>query len=140
MLEYLSLYTHRTASCVDGQMRFRWRDRKSDDALRTMTLPVMEFVRRFASHVLPTGFMRIRHYGLLANRGKTERLNRCRRLLGQRPRESQPVEKPTAIEWLAAITGLDTSTCPCCQLRLRVTSIPRTIIPARLPPPILDSS
>jgi hypothetical protein len=117
VLEYLSLYTHRTAignerilSCENGNVRFLWRDRRNNDELCHMVLPAMEFLTRFASHVLPSGFMRIRHYGLLSNRGKTERLNQCRRLLGQSPRSTTQVEKQTAIEWLASVSLLN-ATC-----------------------------
>lgn len=148
VLEYLSRYTHRTAignerimSCRDGHVRFRWRDRRNNDVLRSMSLPIIEFVKRFASHVLPDGFMRIRHYGLLANRGKAERLNKCRRLLGQRSRDSKPIERQSAIDWLSTICGINESVCPCCQTPLRVTTIPRPRFRPYLPSPaIMDSS
>jgi len=152
VLEYLSLYTHRTAisneriqSCVNGKVRFIWRDRRNDNELCRSVLPAMEFLRRFASHVLPAGFMRIRHFGLLANRGQSDRLNRCRDLLGQpRHEPSQPVDKQTAIEWLKSVCGLDESVCPWCQTTLHVTTIPRLASVAnssnRDLPAILDSS
>ena len=91
VLEYLSLYTHRTAIgnerilSYDGtHVCFRWKDRRNDDAVRTSRIPADEFLQRFASHILPNRFQRIRHFGLLANRGKTERLNLCRKLMGIR--------------------------------------------------------
>lgn len=131
VLEYLSLYTHRTAIgnerilSYDGdRVRFRWKDRRDDDAVRTSTLPADEFLMRFASHILPDRFMRVRHFGLLANRGKTERLNLCRRLMGHPPREAKP-EQQTALQWLEEVCGLNESICPCCQLPLRVRTLPK---------------
>jgi hypothetical protein len=88
VLEYLGRYTHKVAitnhrliALGQGEVRFRWRDYRSGDAERVMRLPVEEFIRRFLQHVLPDGFQRIRHYGLLANRGRGEKLGRCRALL-----------------------------------------------------------
>ncbi|MEO2031789.1 MAG: IS91 family transposase [Planctomycetaceae bacterium] len=132
VLEYLSLYTHRTAIgnerilSYDGtDVCFRWKDRVNDDAVRTSRIPAADFLIRFASHVLPNRFMRIRHFGLLANRAKTERLNLCRTLMGHRPRERN-TEKQTALQWLEEVCGLNESICPCCQLPLRVSTIPKS--------------
>ena len=131
VLEYLSLYTHRTAISnerilsYDGtHVCFRWKDRRNDDAVRTSRIPADEFLLRFASHILPNRFQRIRHFGLLANRGKTERLNLCRKLMGHPARESKP-KRQTALEWLESVCGLNESICPCCQTPLQVTTIPR---------------
>jgi len=63
----------------DGKVVFRYRDNVRGP--RVMKLDGVEFLRRFVLHVLPAGFVRIRYYGLLANRGRTERLKRCRALL-----------------------------------------------------------
>lgn len=129
VLEYLSLYTHRTAigneripSCDGKYVRFRWKDRRRDDRVRTSTLRTDEFLMRFASHILPDGFMRIRHYGLLANRGKTERLDLCRRLMGHRRRKGKR-DQQSALQWLAEVSGLNESICPCCRVPLRITTI-----------------
>ena len=82
-------YTHRAAisnrrlvRLADGQVSFRWKDYAHGGRQGTMTLAAVEFVRRFLMHVLPTGFVRVRHYGLLANRHRQEKLARCRELLG----------------------------------------------------------
>lgn len=155
VLEYLSRYTHRTAignerilSLTNGKVRFSWRDRRHHDELRSSTLDAFEFLKRFAKHILPDRFMRIRHYGLLANRNKTTRLNHCRILLGESPQE-KPAEQQTALQWLEAVCGLDTKTCPCCQGELHVTPLPRCpphlveiVIRLRSPehPSIQDSS
>jgi hypothetical protein len=89
VLKYLARYTHRAAisnhrllELKDGQVQFRWKDYAHGGRWRTMALPAVEFVRRFLMHVLPSGFVRIRHYGLLANRHRREKLALCRELLG----------------------------------------------------------
>ncbi len=75
VLKYLARYTHRAAisndrllELEDGQVRFRWKDYAHGGRWRTMTLSAIEFVRRLLMHVLPSNFVRIRHYGILANR------------------------------------------------------------------------
>jgi hypothetical protein len=83
-----------------------------------MALPAPEFIRRFLLHVLPPGFMRIRHVGLLANRHRTERLGRCRAALGQPQPEPQEPESVEAA--MLRLTGLDIQRCPYCgEGRLR---------------------
>jgi hypothetical protein len=88
VLKYLARYTHRVAisnqrllSLNDGQVTFRYKDYADDHRSKTMTLSGEEFLRRFLQHVLPHGFVKIRHYGLLAPRGRKQRLALCRRLL-----------------------------------------------------------
>ena len=85
VLKYLARYTHKTAisnrrllSLEDGQVTFRWKDYAQRGRRRTMPLDAIEFVRRFLMHVLPSGFVRIRHYGILANCHRREKLMRCR--------------------------------------------------------------
>lgn len=88
VLTYLSRYTHRIAiansrllSLADGMVTFRWRDYAHGYQSRTMTLEVDEFLRRFLLHVLPPGFVRIRYFGMLANRHRKLLLNLCREYL-----------------------------------------------------------
>lgn len=88
VLKYLARYTHRVAisnsrlvKFEDGRVTFRYKDYADDSRQKTMTLDGVEFLRRFLQHVLPKGFVKIRHYGLLANRHRDERLDLCRRLL-----------------------------------------------------------
>ncbi len=88
VLKYLARYTHRVAisnarllSVSDGQVTFRYKDYADAHRSRTMTLPAEEFLRRFVQHVLPRGFVKVRHYGFLANRHRAEKLKLCRRLL-----------------------------------------------------------
>jgi hypothetical protein len=88
VLKYLARYTHRVAisnhrllSLEDGQISFRYKDYADDQRHKTMTLSAEEFLRRLLTHVLPKGFVKIRHYGLLANRYRAEKLQPARRLL-----------------------------------------------------------
>ena len=118
VLKYLARYTHRVAisngrllSCEQGQVSFRWRDSKDNNRTKTMTLDAVEFIRRFMLHILPSGLVKIRHFGFLANRNRSVRLNLCREHL------AAPV--PTA-----AAVGLLTDQqkraaerrCPVCQI------------------------
>jgi hypothetical protein len=89
VLKYLSGYTHRVAISNrrivfvgDGVVRFEWKDYADHNARKQMTLEAGEFLRRFLLHVVPRGFMRIRHYGLLANSQRRHKLARSRTLLG----------------------------------------------------------
>ena len=84
-LKYLARYTHRVAisngrliSLENGQVRFRWRDSRHNHRSCTMRLEATEFIRRFMLHVLPAGFVKIRHFGLLANRNRRQALVLCR--------------------------------------------------------------
>ncbi|MBC7684543.1 MAG: IS91 family transposase [Bdellovibrionales bacterium] len=88
VLDYLGRYTHRVAisnnrllGIDDGKIRFRWKDYWHGSAKGVMKLDADEFIRRFLLHVVPIGFMRIRHYGFLANRHREAKLACCRRLL-----------------------------------------------------------
>ena len=92
VLQYLARYTHRVAisnhrllAFADDQVTFRWKDYAHGNKKRKMTLSADEFLRRFLLHVLPRGFTRIRHFGLLANRRRSEVLPLCRRLLDAPP-------------------------------------------------------
>jgi hypothetical protein len=88
VLKYLARYTHRVAisnsrleSLDDGRVTFRIKDYADGARSKRLTLDALEFLRRFVQHVLPKGFVKIRHYGLLAHAQRDARLNRCRRLL-----------------------------------------------------------
>jgi hypothetical protein len=127
VLEYLGRYTHRVAisndrllSLADGVVRFRWKDYAHGNRLKTMALPAAEFLSRFLLHVLPDGFVRIRHFGLLANRGRTAKLARCRELLAVEP-PARPAAPESVAALLLRLTGLDLTRCPVCRVgRLRV--------------------
>jgi Putative transposase/Transposase zinc-binding domain len=137
VLKYLARYTHRAAisnhrlvSLVDGQVTFRWKDYAHGGRQGTMTLTAVEFVRRFLRHVLPVSFVRVRHYGLLANRHRREKLARCRELLGMAvtpqaetaPADPDPVPPPGRE---AAVTP--TRVCPRCGAG-------RMVVVAEFPP------
>jgi hypothetical protein len=88
VLKYLARYTHRVAisngrliSLENGFVRFRWRDSRHNNRSSTMRLEATEFIRRFMLHVLPAGFVKIRHFGLLANRNRRQALALCRKHL-----------------------------------------------------------
>ena len=120
VLAYLGRYTHRIALsndrlvAVDGdRVHFRWRDYADHDRVKIMDLAVDEFLRRFLLHVVPDGFVRIRHFGLLANRRRAAALAQCRALLAQ---PSPPPAAPeSARDLLLRVTGLDIERCPVCQ-------------------------
>jgi len=127
VLKYLARYTHRVAisnrrlvSLEDGEVAFGYKDYRQGHRERVMRLEAVEFMRRFLLHVLPKGFVRIRHYGLLSNRSRKQKLLLCRRLLGSvvQP-DSEPASSPDAasIEWL----------CPLCHTgaMLIVAKLPR---------------
>src|SRR6267142_5391 len=134
VLDYLGRYTHRVALSNDrilnvqnGQVTLSYRDRKDGDRKKTLPLDAHEFIRRFLLHVLPEGFMRIRHFVFLANRSNKQALTQCRKLLKldaalpQSPNQS-------AIDLLREITGVDLSRCPCCHkgTMIVVGELPRT--------------
>ena len=97
VLKYLARYTHRVAisnqrlvALSEGEVTFRWKDYAAGNAVKEMTLDLREFTRRFLLHILPRAFVRIRHYGLLANRCRSERLECCRKLLAQSTNQESP--------------------------------------------------
>jgi hypothetical protein len=129
VLAYLGRYTHRVALSNDrlvdhrdGRVRFRWKDYADHDRVKVMTLETDEFLRRFLLHVVPRGFMRIRHFGLLANRTRRDTLCRCRDLLGQPPPADAGPESVAVL--LHRLTGVDLSRCPVCgEGRLQITAL-----------------
>ena len=121
VLDYLGRYTHRIALSNDrilavqnGQVSFSYRDRKDNNRLKSKTLDAEEFICRFLLHVLPEGFMRVRHFGFLANRSKKQMLPQCRKLLGLDPTLPE-MPKKSAQDLLQELTGIDLSRCPRCH-------------------------
>jgi hypothetical protein len=89
VLKYLARYTHRVAisnrrllKLEDDKVFFQWKDYAHGGAQKILALDAVEFVRRFLQHVVPSGFVRIRHYGFLSHRHRADKLAQCRRLLG----------------------------------------------------------
>ena len=119
VLAYLGRYTHKIAIGnhrlvgFDGEhVRFRWRDYADGKKVKVMRLDADEFIRRFLLHVLPRGFTRLRHYGLLTNRCRARKLALCRELLHQPAPE--PREPETTQETMLRLTGVDITACRQC--------------------------
>jgi len=119
VLEYLARYTHRVAiansrikKLENGMVSFTAKNRKKNRT-EIITISAVEFIRRFLLHSLPKGFVRIRHYGFLANRNRKENLNTIRQLMDV----SAPPEKEIASleEMMLKLTGTDITDCPCCS-------------------------
>jgi hypothetical protein len=119
VLEYLARYTHRVAiansrikSLKDGMVTFSAKDRKKNRT-ESITISAVEFVRRFLLHSLPKGFVRIRHYGFLANRNRRTNLEVIRKLLKL---PTQLLKLQTSLEeMMLQLTGIDITSCPCCN-------------------------
>jgi hypothetical protein len=101
VLQYLARYTHRVAisnhrliAYQDGNVSFRYKDYAHGGKKRKMTLSADEFLRRFLLHVLPRGFVRIRHFGFLTNRSRARLVATCRRLLSDAPLASRVAQPP----------------------------------------------
>lgn len=121
-IDYLGRYTHRVAlsnerivGLSEGRVTFSYRDSKDHNRVKRMTLAAFEFIRRFLLHILPDGFMKIRHFGILSNRSRRTKLARCKRLLGVK--ESPLGTTDEAQSWrdlLLRVAGIDLTLCPCC--------------------------
>jgi hypothetical protein len=140
VLTYLSRYTHRVAisnrrllAFDERGVTFRWKDYRATGKTRykAMTLAVDEFIRRFLLHVLPTGFHRIRHYGLLANASRREHLAQARELLQVTP----AVEAPSPPQTSTSIVP-PTFICPHCGAAMRVVETFTRGQSIRAPPPL----
>jgi len=139
VLRYLARYTHRVAisngrllSLQEGLVRFRWRDSKDHNQIKEMSLDAVEFIGRFLLHVLPCGFVKIRHFGFLSNRNRRAMVERCRKLLPPWTAPPDIVERHEAV-------------CPVCRVgHLHVIEsraaerLPPTTAPLQAPP--LDTS
>ena len=126
VLAYLSRYTHRVAisnnrlvSADAGTVAFRWKDYrvKTGGRQKVMRLATGEFIRRFLIHILPDGFHRIRHYGLLASAARKANIAKVRSLLG----EAQPEATPQATDAVIPLTLREP--CPCCGGLMRIVEI-----------------
>ena len=118
VVEYLGRYTYRVAisnhrilGLENGQVSFKWRDYSDSNKWKTMRLSADEFIRRFLMHVLPSGFMKIRHYGLLENRNKNSKLRLCKKLTFT-PIQNQ--QRASTLDLLGKLLGRDICKCPVC--------------------------
>jgi len=139
VLQYLARYTHRVAisngrllRLENGQVHFRWRDSQDHNQMKEMSLEATEFIRRFLLHVLPSGFVKIRHFGFFSNRNRKKMIQHCRELL-----------PPSAAE--VFVTEPRLPLCPVCKVgHLLVTDWPREATTAAAAPhhhvPTYDSS
>ena len=135
-LRYLARYTHRVAisngrllSLQNGRVLFRWRDSKDHNQMKETSLEAVEFIRRFLLHVLPSGFVKIRHFGFLSNRNRKTMVQHCRELLPPAPVEDILIESRQPL-------------CPVCKIgQLQVIDWGRRpVIPICAHSPAFDSS
>ena len=122
VLQYLGRYTHRVAisnqrllALENGQVSFQWKDYRDAQRLKVMTVSADEFIRRFLSHSLPTGFQRIRYYGFLANCHRADKLELCRRLLAAPLSDLLP-QPADYRDFYAALSGKNLRLCPQCGI------------------------
>jgi putative transposase/transposase-like zinc-binding protein len=141
VLQYLARYTHRVAisngrllGLENGRVRFRWRDSQDHNQIKEMSLEAVEFIRRFLLHVLPSGFVKIRHFGFLSNRNRKKMVQHCRGLL-----------PPSAAE--AIVMEPHPPLCPICKVghlhvidTSRGPTTPAAATAYRQAPAALDSS
>ena len=129
----VAITNSRLKQCTDRSVTFTYRDRRDDDRKKQLELPVQQFIQRFLTHVLPDRFMRIRHYGFMANRNCKRNIATIRKLIGARASASNdsisPIEK-----WHQETIGLDSSNCPCCGDKLIETEIPARLSNPNLRP------
>ena len=149
VLDYLGRYTHRVAisnerliRLQDGRVTFRWKDYRAGNKQKLMTLEAEEFIRRYLLHVLPRGFVRIRHFGWLANTHREQKLALCRKLLGvEQPEQQREASAENAGDFQRKPDRRILTICPACrQGRMVVIEI---IYPMRAPyqpAPAIDSS
>jgi hypothetical protein len=141
VLDYLGRYVQRVAisnerllGLEQGSVRFAWRDRTQGNRRKTIRLAAHQFLERFLLHVLPQRFMRIRHYGLLANRHKRKRLAQARAALNTCA--PAPVPRESVEAFCQRVLGLVIHRCPACQigrLHLIGTLAPQLLYRARPP-------
>jgi hypothetical protein len=138
VLHYLGRYTHRVAisnhrliSFAEGKVTFRWRDSAHNNEQKLMALSLDEFLRRFLLHVLPKGFVRIRHFGFLAHRRRATTLPLCFQLLGSAPQATQEASTSGASDlWFCPQCGGPMATIErftSAQIQLRSPPLPVTV-------------
>ena len=142
VLRYLGRYTHRVAisnhrlvSFANDQVTFRWRDSAHNNEQKLVSLPLDKFLRRFLLHILPQGFVRIRHFGFLANRKRATLLPLCLKLLGSLP-ERQAEQNPSATE-----ASSDFWPCPKCGGPMKIIEqLTAAEIQLRSPPLVTEAA
>ncbi len=130
VVEYIGRYSHRIAisnhriKAVDNdRVRFSAKDYRTSKVVE-LELEAVEFLRRFALHILPSGFMKIRHYGILSSRLKSAALKVARESLHAKEPEGVEAGNFSAYEWLEKLFGIDAGMCPQCKTgRMRLISV-----------------
>ena len=138
VIEYLGRYTHRVAisnhrikSVADGKVAFSFKDYRNGGQQKTMAIEGCEFLRRFCLHVLPRGFRKIRHYGILASRAKPK-------LKMQQMKMGIAIVKNAKPSWQQIVNqtmGFDVDACPCCKSGKMITIL---CFQANAPPALLS--
>ena len=136
VVEYLGRYSHKIAisnhrikSIENGKVNFTYKDYAHGSVTKTMTLEATEFIRRFCLHILPPGFVKIRHYGFLANRAK-QKLKIHQMVTGTMP---QLIQKIVSVD---RASGFKPMACPCCKTGRMITIL---VFGANAPPPLLSA-
>lgn len=121
VIQYLGRYTHRIAisnhrivSMDDDTVTIKVKDYKNNNKVKTVTMPGVEFIRRFLMHILPKGLVKIRHYAILANRNKKTKLELCRYLTGS-PDYKPKFEGKDILEVVSILANKDITLCPSCK-------------------------
>ena len=122
VLDYLGRYVFKTAisnerikAVASGKVTLAYRDRRDDNRKKEITLSADEFIRRFLTHVLPSSYMRIRHFGFLSNRSRKVNIARVKKLLGVSVDSGKKADQ-NAQEIMLELTGKDISRCPQCKI------------------------
>jgi hypothetical protein len=143
-IEYLARYVSKTAisnerilSCTNTHVTFKWRDYSDGNKLKVMQLSAHEFIRRYLSHVLPDGFMRVRTFGFLANACKAKNIECILEILNQ-PKNKKERKKESTAELMIRVAGIDINLCQRCREgRLEIIAL---IPKEKSPPNYLDTS
>ena len=138
VLEYIGRYSHRVAisnsrilKVENGTVTFSWRDYKDGNKVKEMTVAAEEFIRRFLMHILPDGFVKIRHFGILSSKNKQTKLKKCKEILGNY--ESRRKNRINENDLLKELVEKPETECPCCGNGVMRTR--RIIPPDKLSPP-----
>lgn len=143
VFEYLGRYTHRVAisnnrivKLENGMVTFKWRNYKDDNRQKLMTVTAEEFIRRFLMHILPSRFVKIRHYGILSNRNRNLKLKKCKNNLGMITISNKlSISDMSTAELFLKLTGRDITKCPCCEKGKMIKK--ETFIPKNCSPPLM---
>jgi hypothetical protein len=121
IINYLGRYSHKVAisneriiKIENDSVFFKWKDYKENGKHKIMSLSGNEFIRRFLLHVLPSGFFKIRYFGLFASRNRKLLLAKCKKAMGIKDKKSiyQGLSK---MQILKIVSGIDPEICPCCK-------------------------